>query len=216
MRRTGAVFSVGLLVLCSQSALATPAHVSIDLSGLGGASFQLQIALYDNSGVIGDCWALIDNVAVGSAQDNFETGTLGGFNASLNPASVSAVAGSLNGTGSYLLRISEDPVVTPTIAFRNYSSPGSSVLIFDFDLVSSGASGPLGQDELVFSLLNPTTLNPLEPGLTGAGDLLAVSAGSLRSANTVGVTAIPVPGALLLGLLGSASVAVWRKRASLI
>jgi hypothetical protein len=39
-------------------AVAVPSHISIDLSSLGGADFQLQMALYDNSPLIGDSWAL--------------------------------------------------------------------------------------------------------------------------------------------------------------
>jgi hypothetical protein len=213
MSKSNLAPAVILLALCPQLAVATPSHVSIDLSGLGGSNLQLQAALFDNSGVIGDSWARIDNVVLGTAVDDFETGTLGGFDGSLNPASVLLASGSLNGTGSHLMRIDEDPVVTPTIAFRNYSV-SSNILAFDLELATSGTLGPMGQDELVFSLLNSATLDPLVPGLTGVGDVLVVNASSIQHTNSVAVTTtqIPAPAALVLGLVGLGCLNLWHRR----
>jgi hypothetical protein len=206
-----AVVSLLLVALGSKAAFADIYHVAIDLSGLGGRDLQLQAALYDNSGVIGDSWARLDNVALGSAIDNFEGGTLGGLNASLNPSSVAAVPGSLNGTGNYLLRIDEDPSVTPTYVFRDYLSPNGSTLTFDFEMTASATSGPWGRDQLVFSLLDPRTLDPLVGGLTGFGDVLAVDAVGLQYSSAVSAAVVPVPAAVLLGVLGL-SLAGWRLR----
>jgi hypothetical protein len=189
---------------------ANPSHVSINVSGISGSPFQLEIALYDNSGTIGDSWALIDNVVFGIINDNFEDGTIGGFDNSLNPASIGAVSGSLVGSSSYLLRIDEDLIVTPTITFRDYPGSSESYLTFDFEMMASDTSGSFGLDELVFSILDPVTLEPLLPGLTpGFGDVLAVNANGMRY--TSDVTVIPAPGALLLGLLGSVMVGFHRR-----
>ena len=54
-----------------------PYHVSIDVTGL--TNLEMEFALYDNSGVIGDSWALLDNVTLGGLSVDFEGGTLGGF-----------------------------------------------------------------------------------------------------------------------------------------
>lgn len=175
------------------------------------ADVKLGVSLYDNSGGIGDSWAVIDNVRLGSAKDDFEGAGLGGFNSSLNPGSVSQVAGSLDGTGNYVMRISEDPAVTPTIVYRDYPSRDGNVLAFGFELFASDARGFWGPDTLVFSLLNPQTLNPLVPGLTGRGDILAISSQEIRHIDAVEVaTAIPVPGSLLLTLLGAVVVRLRR------
>jgi hypothetical protein len=189
---------------------ANPSHVSINVSGIIGNPLQLEVALYDNSGIIGDSWVLIDNVAFGILIDDFEDSTIGGFDDSINPASIGTVSGSLVGSSSYVLRIDEDLIVTPTITFRDYPGSSESYLTFDFEMTPSAIPGPFGLDELVFSILDPVTLEPLLPGLTpGFGDVLAVNADGMRY--TSNVTVIPAPGALLLGLLGSVMVGFHRK-----
>jgi hypothetical protein len=214
MRYTDVILSVLLLVPCSPSA-ATPAyHVSVGLSDLGGRGFLVQAALYDNSGVIGDSLVLIDNVTHGSTKDDFETSTLGGFNSSLNPASVGLAAGSLDGTGNYVMRLDEDPVVNPAIVYRDYLTPDGPELSFDLEMVAGATAGFWGEDELVVSLLDPTTSDPLVSGLTGLGDVLAVRASGVGYVDTVAVTTvqIPAPAALMLGFIGAGGVAAWRRR----
>ncbi len=89
-----------------------PSHVSMDMSGITGTDFQFEIALSDNSGVIGDSWAVIDNVVFGAQTDDFEGGTIGGSIIDpLNPASVNVVPENLAGTGSWVFQVGEDPVV---------------------------------------------------------------------------------------------------------
>lgn len=196
--------TIMLVILCAVSTVsAVSQNASVQLAGLAGQDVELVVSLYDNSGVIGDSWALIDNVMLGPARDDFEDGGLGGFDGSLNPASVAVVSGSLDETGSYVMQMSEDPVFTPTIAYRDYISPDGAVLSFDFEMVASDTVGFWGADALVVSLLDPQTLEPLVPGLTGFGDILAVDFQGMQYVSGVTVTSpVPVPGSLLLTMLG--------------
>jgi len=209
----GWVFTIVVLVMPAGIVSAVPSWVSIDVSGLSGTDLQLEIALYDNSGVIGDSWALIDNVVLGTILDDFEDGTIGGFDSSLNPSSVWAAPGSLVGGGNYVLRIDEDASVTPTITFRDYTGWVATTLSFDFEMNASSTAGPFGLlDELVFSILDPVTLYPLLPSLTtGYGDVLAVNAAGMKHTGDVSVTVIPAPPALLLVCIGFAGVGLWKR-----
>ncbi len=213
MRYTDVLSLMILSILGSSSAATAAYHVSLDLSDLGGSSFQLQAALYDNSGVIGDSLVRIDNVVNGLIRDDFEAGTLGGFNSSLNPAGVSLAAGSLEGAGAYVMRLDEDPAVSPTIVYRDYLVPDGPELSFDFEMVASDTVGFWGEDQLVFSLLDPATQDPLVSGLTGLGDVLAVHASGMEYVDTIAVTTAPIPAptALILGFIGAGGVAVWRR-----
>mgnify|MGYP006304629107 FL=1 len=211
MRSMKRAVVVSMVLLGASTAMAAPYQASIDLSGLGGADLQLEMILYDNSGVIGDSWVFVDNVMLGSAMDDFEDGTLGAFNDSLNPDSVGVMPGSFTDTGNFLMRIDEDPVFFPTIAYRDYSSPDGDVLTFDFELITTGEEGFFGPDEFVVSLLNPDTLGPLVPGLTDSGDVLVITAEGPVYSDTVAVQVIPAPGALLLGLIGVGTLRRWRK-----
>jgi len=187
----------------------TPLQVSIDVSGISGG-LELEIDLFDLSGTIGDTHVLLDNVRLFNggtiAAANFEDGTLQGFDASLNPSSVSVASGSLDGSGNRVLRIDEDPVVTPTITWRDFLNPGATTLVFDFLFESTGAAGPFGPDELVVSLLNPSDLSPLVPGLNGVGDVLrynAVAGVAMASGVTAApINAVPAPGAVMLAVVG--------------
>lgn len=203
-----------LCLLCASVASAVPSRVSIDLSSLGGSSFTFGIALYDNSSTVGDSWALIDNVQIGTTVDDFEDGALGDFDDSWNPDSVAVVPGFLIDAGNFVLRIDEDPVFTPTIVLRTYSPPYGSVLSFEFSIVSSTAEGAWGMDEVVFSILDPETLAPLLEGLTGFGDVLAVNAHAVGYADMVTVdpgVIIPAPGALVLSLIGVGFIRIQRR-----
>ncbi len=177
-------------------------QVAIDLTGLvNPGDVQLQIALYDNSGVVGDSWVLMDNFVLDPTVEDFEGGTLGGFVPDgANEDSVAAMAGSISGVGSVVMRIDEDDAVTPTIVFRDYLSPVGTVLTFALGMTASDVEGFFGYDELVISLLAPGTFDPLVEGLTGNGDVLSLSFNGPQYSDEV--TAIPVPGALLLGSIG--------------
>ena len=187
-----------------------PYRASIDLSGIVGSDFELEVALYDNSAVIGDSYALIDNVVFGAESDDFESG-IGGFVDFFNPDSVNVVAGNLDGSGASVLRIDEDPFVTPTLTYRDYTGAAATSLSFDFQMFASNTVGPWGLDELVFSILDPVTLYPLLPDLTGFGDVLAVNADGMIYTDDVSVSIVPVPGAVLLGLIGFGTVGLWRR-----
>lgn len=204
------------LIAFSGTAWALPSHVSIDISSLAGSGIELEINLYDNSGVIGDSWALIDNVTLEPAIEiiDFETGTLEGFEDWLNPVSVGVVSGDLVG-GSYVLRIDEDPGVTPTITYtyRDFLPSAATTLSFYFEMTASNTPGPWGLDALVFSILDPVTLSPFPslPGLYGFGDVLEVTASGAMYSPGVTVIVIPVPGALLLGMIGIGTMGIFRR-----
>lgn len=188
-----------------------PYHASIDLSSIAGSDFELEVALYDNSGVIGDSYALIDNVVYGAVSDDFESG-IGGFIVDpFNPTSVNVVAGNLDGSGASVLRIDEDPLVTPTLTYRDYTGSAATNLSFDFQMFASDTVGTFGLDELVFSILDPVTFAPLLPDLTGFGDVLAVNADGMIYTDDVSVSVVPVPGALFLGMLGFGTLGALRK-----
>jgi len=204
------------LIAFSGTTWALPSRVSIDVSSLAGSGIELEINLYDNSGVIGDSWALIDNVTREPAIEiiDFETGTLEGFEDWLNPVSVGVVSGNLIG-GSYVLRIDEDPGVTPTITYtyRDFLPSAATTLSFYFEMTASNTPGPWGLDALVFSILDPVTLSPFPslPGLYGFGDVLEVTASGVMYSPGVTVTVIPVPGALLLGMIGIGTMGIFRR-----
>lgn len=201
------------LIAFSGTTWALPSRVSIDVSSLAGSAIELEIDLYDNSGVIGDSWALIDNVTLEPAIEiiDFETGTLEGFEDWLNPVSVGVVSGNLIG-GSYVLQIDEDPGVTPTITYRDFLPSAATTLSFYFEMTASNTQGPWGLDALVFSILDPVTLDPLLPSLTpGFGDVLEVTASGVMYSPGVTVTVIPVPGALLLGMIGIGTMDIFRR-----
>jgi hypothetical protein len=212
MKRVHVVFSLVLLVLCSSSACADLYHVSIDLSALGGSGFRLEAALY--SPVLEGSWVLMDNVTLGSTIDDFEGGVLGAFIPDpLNAGSVSVVSGSLNGTGSFVIRIDEDPAVNPTIVYRDYPGPTGSTLSFDLETKANPTTNTF-DDEFVISIVD-SHWNPLLVGLNGFGDVAVVNA----SGSTVGgLTVVPAPAALLLGLVGfgAGGLGLWRGRAHLV
>lgn len=182
-KRTYIHISAMLVFLLSMRLGATPKQVTIDVSSLMGQAFELEVSLYDNSGVIGDTWVLLDDIVYGSQGEDFEDGTTGAFDDSLNPDSVNATEGNLLGDGDYVLRIDEDPGVTPTITFMDFTLSDAGLLSFTFDMVASTTAGPFGYDELVFCIVDPVTLQPLVPGLTiDFGDVLAADYEGITSA----------------------------------
>ncbi len=216
MRRSIPYVALWLALLVMPSWADMTSHVAINVSSLAGHPFELELNLYDNSGVIGDSWALIDNVVLGGTQIGFEDGTLNGFDASLNPASVKVAPGALDGTGNCVLRIDEDPVFTPTITFCDFSASTAVLLEFDMAFTGSTKAGFFGLDQFVVRLLDPQSLDPLLPGMTpGVGDLLAVDARGAASAAGVTLTpiqSVPVPGAAILAAIGLACTGIARRR----
>lgn len=195
-----------------------PSHVSIDLSGLTGPTdVELVFEFFDNSGTIGDSWVHIDNVTLGGIVDaNFEGGTFAGFDDTFNtPGTVVNVPGSLDGTGSKVMEINEDPVFFNTFVFKDFWGTSATSLAFDFQFLSpTPTAGFFGYDEFVVSLLDANTFDPLLTGLTpGLGDILSVDAsGSMASAAGVSVTAIPAPGAAVLTAIGLGCMGAVRRR----
>ena len=193
--------------------LSPPYHVSIDVSSLAFANFELELALYDNSDVLGDSWVFVDNVLLGGVpMADFESGTLDGFDGSLNtPGSVTVAGGSIDGAGTLLMRIDEDPIYLSTIAFRDFGGSAASILEFDLQMEASTTLGFWGLDEFVVNVLDPVWLDPLLPELPFGG-ILSLSAAGLQTADGVAATVIPAPGAALLGAIGLACTALARRR----
>jgi len=158
---------------------AQPYWVEVDVSPFAGSDFQLELDLYDNSGVVGDSWGFIDNIFIKGPSGvieriNFESGTLEAFDDSLNPDSVEVVAGA-SWSGDYMMRIDEDALVTPTIIWRDFLPSDATILHIEFEFISDGKKASFGQDTLVASLLSPITLEPLITGLKDSGDFLEVT-----------------------------------------
>jgi len=182
-----------------------PSYVTIDVSGLVGKDISLDFSLYDNSGVVGDSWAVIDNVAINGMVVDFEDGTLRGFDDSLNPDSVEVVPGTIWGAGSKVMRIDEDLLVTPTVTYRDYLSSGATSLSFELEMTTSETVGPWGLDELVVSIYNYTD------AIWAIPDALVVNAdGAFTSAET-SITIIPAPGAAVLAMIGIGCVGLVRR-----
>lgn len=202
----------GLILLFSvSSAIASPAiiigNVTIDISGLAGRDISLDFMQYDYSGVVGDSWNLIDNVALDSGTPiDFEGGDMGGFVVDpLNPGSVNIVPGSITG-GSSVLRIDEDLSVTPTITWKDYPASSGLILSFDFHLVASDTVGFWGLDGLEVNITD---------GSMGENiNALYIDAGEITTSAETTLTIIPEPASsiLLLGGAGIGLVGWFRKR----
>ena len=184
-------------------------HVTIDVSSIMPGELQLELALYDNSDIVGDSWVFIDNVQLGGMmQADFESGTLEGFDPNLNPDSVHVVSGDLDGTGQFVMRLDEDPVTYVTFTWRNMSR-GTTSLEFDVQMEASETVGFFGLDEFVVNVLDPNTLAPLLPQLP-AGGVMAMTADGIEKTADVGlepiIPAYPIPavstiGQVVVGLL---------------
>lgn len=210
-------FFVFLVVVSSVFAAPSAAnpgyyHVTIDVSGIT-SDLELEFQLWDVDWVLHNTYALVDNVQLaGGGVVDFEDNTLQDFVVDpYNPDSVKVVSGNLDGTGSYVLQIDEDAIGWPTIAWRDFTNPGATALSFDFLLDSTGDPA-LGPDELIVRLLD-WYANPLVEGLTpDFGDVLRFNAfGEIDHTSDVSAILIPAPGALLLGLIGTSAVGLWRR-----
>jgi hypothetical protein len=191
-------------VLCAGSTgMGGPTHVQIQISSLVGKPISLDFQLWDNSGVVGDSWVLIDNVVLGSGTPiDFEGGDLDGF---VVDPTVNIVPGSIDGTGALVLRMNEDPSLWPVIVYRDYAGSDATTLSFDFDMTASDTVGAWGLDEF--------QMNVLDMNLSGRDIWWAVTAnadGIVTSQETT-ATVIPAPGALVLGLIGFGTAGLWRR-----
>ncbi len=191
------IYFVGLVAAVASATpaiavLIPPTHVTIDISSIISQDLQLEFGLFDNSDRLGDSWVLIDNVRLGGTLEvDFETGTLQGFDASLNPDSVTVVNASIDGTGCLALRMDEDLSTFVTFTWRDFAGSSAETLEFDVQMQASTETGLFGLDEFVTNVLDPATLNPLLPQLP-VGGILAISSGDLVHTTEVSVEATRV------------------------
>ena len=163
LRNTVSLMAAAFAACPAVASSAESWHVTIDVSSIMPTELQLELALYDNSDVVGDSWVFIDNVQLGGVmQADFESGSLEGFDNSLNPDSVKVVGGALDGFGRFFMRIDEDPVTFVTFTWRDLSR-GLTTLEFDFRMEASETVGFFGLDEFVVNVLDPNSLVPLLP-----------------------------------------------------
>ena len=210
--KPGRVVLLSIVAFAACPVLASSAeslHVTIDVSSIMPGELQLELALYDNSDVVGDSWVFIDNVQLGGVmQADFESGSLEGFDPNLNPDSVKVVGGALDQVGRFFMRMDEDPVTYVTFTWRDMSR-GPTTLEFDFRMEASETVGFFGLDEFVVNVLDPNSLIPLLPQLP-AGGVMAVTADGIEKTAEVGlepiISAYPIPavstvGQVIVGLL---------------
>jgi hypothetical protein len=218
MKRLFAVLSavaVLLLMLGPGAASADVYHVSLDLPSLGVdpsvTDLELEIQLYDNNWSLGDSWANIDNVVLSPETIDFEglpLGDLGGFDDSLSTSGSVSVLESPSGSGNHVMQILEDPWFLSTLVYRDFYGFTGSVLSFDVEAELAPSDGFWPGDELVFSLLDPSTLDPLVAGFTpGFADVAVVTAD--------GLSVVPAPGACLLAILGFGSAGYGLRKRSI-
>ena len=124
-----------------------------------------------------------------------------------------------------MMRIDEDAVFSPTITWKDFLPSDATTLHMEFEFISDGTVGPLGQDALVASLLDPTIdpdtgwpkLDPLIPGIYGFGGFLETTASgnTVSQQDVTGIGPIPEPTTILLmgcGLLGLLGIGIRRYR----
>jgi hypothetical protein len=166
------VFSavIFLILGITFSSFATPYWANVDLSSLAsGTAFELEFQLLGYGDVL-NAEVLLDNVFVsdpaGSILINFENGTLGGFTeAGTNAAdTVKNVAGTLDGTGSRVLSLIEDPIggQWTTIVYRSFVPSVPSVLKFDYETLGF-ETGLFGDDQFTAWLRNSSGTALLSP-----------------------------------------------------
>jgi len=191
--KSSVTFLFAALLLLDAGTASAMLEAWIDVSDLGVTEIELEVALYNNSGLVGDSWAFVDDIAISSPQGDLSD----------QPAfsTAAAVAGSLENVGVGATQINEQQDVNPTMLRWQYPVAAGDMLTFEFGMQASETAGSWGLDELVFSLLDPSTGAPLGTGLTeGMADVLAVTAEGVRHTNRVAV--IPEPATLLFALFG--------------
>jgi len=208
-------FSVMVLTLAmffpSQSALAVPTHVEIGITSLVDKDISLEFHLYDNSGVAGDSWVVIDNVVLGDGTPIGFEGGPGGF--VVDPLFVTIVPGSIDGTGISVLKMDEDPSLEPlwpVMAYKEYGASLATTLSFDFDMTASDTEGT---GEPPMPRLDEFQVHVFDMSGSG-GDImwaLIVNADGIVTSAETTATIIPAPGALLLALIGTGAVGLWRR-----
>lgn len=208
--------------VCSSFAL--PYWAEVDLSSLApNTEFELEFQLFGGGNVF-DAEVLLDNVFVSDPAGNilidFEDDTFGGFaEAGTNAAgTVNNVVGTLNGTGSRVLSLIEDPFgfQFTTVVYQSFVPSIPGVLKFDYETLRFD-TGFFGDDQFTVRLRDAFNNPLLTPGVLGASDpvVLDVTPTSGTRTNpytTTGV--IPEPSTILLfaaGILGLLGLAVKRE-----
>lgn len=176
---------------------AVPYSASVEIGDVAAAGFVLSVALYDTNGARGDAHAFVDNVALVDSMGvmleepghlGFETMSLDGFDTSLNSQAVQASVGGWN--GAFALKISEDRTYYVTLTDRLFEASPAAQLTFDFEHTGTETEAHMGLDALVISLLTTPDLEPAATGLTGRGDIIEVTARSLRTVGRVVLSAV--------------------------
>ena len=196
----------------------TPFWGAVDLSGLGeGTEFELEFQLF-GGGDADDAEVLIDNISIGDMLIDFEIGHVGDYleedlwNAS---DTVDIVSGSLDGTGSRVLSLVEDPDggVFTTIVYQSFivptnHPPDPCMLRFDYETLRFETG--FFEDQFTAWLRNSSGEALLIPGVAYEEDPVVLEVtptfGVQHNPNTT-TAVIPEPTTILLVLSGLGGIA---------